>query len=420
MDLRIIIIQVLNNYKKVWGCGRETCRSFGINEVSEMDEISEIMENNLSKKILSAALVLFLLGCGIQYFIKPKSVSCEKQIFAMNTIMTFEAHGRKAEEAVNAVIEEMNRLDALLSTGNEMSEISGVNRNGEGEISEDTEKILVRALDIYEQTEGAFDCTIYPLMKLWGFDTKEYHVPTEEELKKTLVLVDSSQVRIVDMYEVLETDDEAEEKAEEIDEDVSEESEEELQIAKEWRQVILGGNQEIDLGGIAKGYASDRAIEIFEAYGIESGIVSLGGNVKTLNKNAEGDSWKIGIRDPEGENSDVLAVVEVENQAVVTSGGYERYFEENGETYIHIIDPATGYPAENGLVSVTIISEEGMLADALSTALYIMGEEKAVEYWQKSEENFEFVLVADDGEILVTEGLVENMNIQKEYSVVKR
>lgn len=390
------------------------------------------MDRKKSMGILAVAFLLILIGCGVQYLVKPKNISCEKQIFAMNTIMTFEAYGEKAEEAVDAAIEEMNRLDKLLSTGNDASEISLINKSGEGEVSEDTEKILKRALEIYEQTEGVFDCTIYPLMKVWGFTTKEYHVPTNEELEEVLGLVDSTKINIVD--EDMLTDINVQDNKVESDDIAVDDSGIDASGVNDLvtgtsnvsdarlrdTYVQLGTDQEIDLGGIAKGYASDRAIEIFKEYDIESGMVSLGGNVKTLNKNPKGQSWKIGIRNPEGESSDILAVVEVENKAVVTSGGYERYFEENGETYIHIIDPVTGYPAENSLVSVTIVSEDGMLADALSTALYIMGEEKAVEFWQKSDEEFEFVLITDVGDVIVTSGLENSLSFDGEYSVIEK
>lgn len=356
------------------------------------------------KKSYGILIIMFLIlagGCLIQTLVKPKKESCEKQIFAMNTVMMFQAYGENAEEAVDAAIAEINRLSALLSISEENSEVSILNKNGEGIVSEDTVKILERALYIYEQTEGAFDCTIYPLMKLWGFPTKKYHVPSEQEIKETLLLVDFSKIEISDIELV------------ELQEKMTE------GLASSSKYVHLGEKQEIDLGGIAKGYASDRAIEIFKEYGIESGMVSLGGNIKTLNKKADGSSWNIGIRDPNGENTDSIAAIKIESKAVVTSGGYERYFEENGETYIHIIDTETGYPAENGLVSVTIISEDGMLADALSTSLYILGTEKSIAFWKNSAEEFEMILITENGEILVTAGLEGSISVKGEYKIIK-
>lgn len=241
--------------------------------------------------------------------------------------------------------------------------------------------------------------TVYPLMQLWGFPTGDYRVPTQEEISSTLSLVDAAQIQI------------------------------------EGAQVTLGSGQQVDLGGIAKGYASDRVMELYREYGVTSGMVSLGGNIETLGTKPDGTDWKIGIRNPEitaasdigSGTEDVLLALEVENRAVITSGGYERYFEENGETYIHILDPRTGYPADSGLLSVTVVSEKGMLADALSTSLYIMGEADAAEYWRihgNDEGNsFELVLVDTSGKVYATEGLrdkIEMRDAAQRLEIVER
>ena len=171
----------------------------------------------------------------------------------------------------------------------------------------------------------------------------------------------------------------------------------------------LGNNQKLDLGGIAKGYTSARVMEIFREYGITSGMVSLGGNVQTFNTGRDGFLWKIGIQNPNGQQGSLLAVLSVENKAVITSGGYERYFEEDGNTYIHILNPKTGYPADSGLVSVSVISENGMLADALSTSLYLMGEEQAAGYWRTHADEFDMILETEDGTLYVTEGISQEI-----------
>ncbi len=336
--------------------------------------------------ILGALSLLLVAGCILQYRKDTKETVCTRQLFAMDTVMSFTAYGSKAEEAVDAAMKEIERLDALLSTGNESSEISQLNAAGSFLVSEDTLEILEEAESIWQSTGGLFDVTIYPLMQLWGFPTGDYRVPTQEEISGTLSLVDAARMQI------------------------------------EGAQVTLGEGQQVDLGGIAKGYASDRVMELYREYGVTSGMVSLGGNIETLGIKPDGSSWKIGIRNPEttsGSGSgteDVLLALEVENQAVITSGGYERYFEENGETYIHILDPRTGYPAASGLLSVTVVSEHGMLADALSTSLYIMGVTDAEEYWREygndEEKEFELILVDTDGQIYVTEGLRDKIELQ--------
>lgn len=308
--------------------------------------------------------------------------SCTRELFAMDTVMSFTAYGKNCEKAVEAAVQEVQRLDALLSTGDASSEISGLNRTGGGEISEDTAELFKRGMDIYEKTDGLFDFTIYPLMELWGFPSKEYHVPTKEELKGVLPLVDASKVSF--------TEDEAH----------------------------LGEGQQVDFGGIAKGYTSARVMEIYQEYGVSSGIVSLGGNVQVYGEKPDGSLWRIGIRDPEGGPEDMVAVLEAEDCAVVTSGGYERYFEEDGNTYIHILNPKTGYPAEGDLVSVTVVSEDGTLADALSTSLYIMGMEDAVSYWKRYRDDFEMILITKNGVIYATEGISGQIQSRREIQII--
>ncbi len=338
-----------------------------------------------NRKILQGilgAVFLILAACGImEYHQGAGTRTCTRELFAMDTVMSFTAYGRNAEAAVEAAVEEVKRLDALLSTGSASSEVSMLNREGTGTVSEDTAVLFRRGMDIYGQTGGLFDLTVYPLMRLWGFPTKEYHVPSEAELQEVLSLVDASR------------------------------------IFAEGNEIRLGAGQQVDLGGIAKGYTSGRIMEIYEEYGISSGMVSLGGNVQVLGEKPDGMLWRIGIKDPSGEQ-ELAAVVSVENCAVVTSGGYERYFEEDGNTYIHILDPRTGYPASGDLASVTVVSADGTLADALSTSLYIMGVEDAVSYWRMHGEDFEMVLITDGGVIYATEGISGGLESEREIVVI--
>ena len=169
-------------------------------------------------------------------------------------------------------------------------------------------------------------------------------------------------------------------------------------------------------------YTGDRLMELFRQAGAASAYVNLGGNVQVLGSSPDGDPWRIGIRDPEGE--DYAAVVEVTDQAVVTSGAYERYFEQDGVRYGHIIDPSTGYPADSGLASVTIVSPSGTLADALSTALFVMGPDRAAEYW-RGRDDFDFILIGKDGSITISEGIEDSFSFSGEqgsvaFEVVRR
>ena len=334
--------------------------------------------------LLSIIVAGLAAGCILKYSRQSHAREYSRQFFAMDTVMSFTAYGERGEEAVEAAVQEVERLDALLSTGIAESEVSRINASGEGDLSEDTEKILSEGLTIWKQTGGLFDVTIYPLMQLWGFPTGNYHVPTKEELKQTMSLVDSSEVIL------------------------------------DGNHVTLGEKQKMDLGGIAKGYTSNRIMEIFQEYGVTSALVSLGGNVQTLGKKPDGTDWQVGIQNPDNVQGDLLGAVAVQDQAVITSGGYERYFEENGQTYIHILDPRTGCPAESGLTSVTIVSSNGMLADALSTSLYIMGLDEAEAYWRIYADEFDMILMTDDGTVYVTEGIRDRFRTKGKMEVLYR
>ena len=183
-------------------------------------------------------------------------------------------------------------------------------------------------------------------------------------------------------------------------------------IRRERNRVALGTGQQIDLGGIGKGYASQRACEILKQAGIESALLSLGGNIQCIGTKPDGSPWNIGIRDPFGDESALYAAVKVEDQAVITSGGYERFFEdpETGKIYRHILDPRTGYPAQSGLRSVSIISN----------ALYIMGLEQATEYWRSHADSFEAILISGDGTLYATSGLTGRISSEHEIVFLSR
>ena len=174
----------------------------------------------------------------------------------------------------------------------------------------------------------------------------------------------------------------------------------------------------IDFGGIAKGYTSSRIMDIYKDNGITSGLVNLGGNVQALGTKTDGTKWKIAVQSPD-DTEDYLGILSVQDKAVITSGGYERYFEQDGVTYHHIIDPKTGYPAENGLVSVTIVSSDGTLADGLSTSLFIMGEEKAADFWREHKDEFDAILMSDDGTLYVTEGLENDFSTERTVEIIR-
>ncbi|MCR4842310.1 MAG: FAD:protein FMN transferase [Eubacterium sp.] len=343
------------------------------------------------KKIISAALLLMLLlmtGCGALTGSDSATGDTtasgsatdvaddeefSQQVFAMDTYMTVTAYGPHGEEAVDQATAEIERLDSLFSVGDENSDISKVNAAGGGTVSSDTAYLIARSGELYDMTGGLFDISVYPLMDLWGFTTLNYQVPDEASLADALALVDGSAVNV-------------DEETGEVSFDIE--------------------GMEIDLGGIAKGYTSGRIMEIFEDCGVESGLVSLGGNVQLYGSKTDGSDWRIAIQNPDADE-DYIAVVETSDKAIITSGGYERYFEEDGVVYHHIVDPTTGYPADSGLQSVSIVSADGTLADGLSTALFIMGLDDAIAFYQAHSQAFDIILYTDDGELYVSEGIAD-------------
>ena len=246
-----------------------------------------------------------------------------------------------------------------------------------GELGEELIPILRAAETYRRETDGAFDITVAPVMSAWGFAAGSFRVPSQAELDGLLELVDGSAVGV------------------------------------EGRTVTLGPGQAIDLGGIAKGYAADKIVGVLREHDVPRANINLGGNVLAYDGRPDGTPWRVAIQDPArvGEQDGFAGVLALTDSFAVTSGGYQRYFEQDGKTYHHIIDPATGYPAENGLVSVTVeadaVEGAGAMCDALSTALFVMGEEQALEYWRSSGYEFELVLVTEDGRVLVTEGLAD-------------
>ena len=319
--------------------------------------------------VCGLALLLFftLCGCGAQ--------RQTGEWFAMDTVMTAAVYG--SADALDAVEAETYRLDALLAAQKDDSEIAAVN-DGAEVVSEETAALLRRALEIAAETNGAYDPTVYPLMRAWGFTDGNYRVPADAELDALLQTTGWTEVSV------------------------------------DGTTASLPGGFALDLGGIGKGYAAGRCKEILKAHGVTSALLSLGGNVSALGSKPDGTAWTVAIEDPDG--GDYLGTVQIADQCVVTSGGYQRYFEQDGVRYWHILDPETGKPARSGMKSVTIVSADDTLADALSTALFVMGPERAADFWRVHRAEFGAVWLTDDWRLFVTEGLT--LTTEREYEVV--
>ncbi|MGX8686817.1 MAG: FAD:protein FMN transferase [bacterium] len=355
------------------GCGKEKTPSSSGEGSSEAGEMGDSGETSPARQEDIIGEVTVSEKDGLTY--------AEVDVYAMTTPMQLKAYGDRAPEAVQAAAEEIVRLDRLLSVGNPESEIGVINAEGKGQVSADTLAMLKKAVRVHERSEGALDISVYPMMELWGFTTEKYRVPSQEEIERLLPLVDQ------DLMEIEEKE--------------------------EGALVRLSEGQGIDLGAVAKGFTSERVAEIFKSYGLESGLIYLGGNVQCLGSKPGGADWRIGIQDP-GNSMGMIGVLAVSGKAVITSGAYERFFkdEETGKTYHHILDPSSGYPAETGVSSVTIVSPDGTLADSLSTACFVMGLDKSVEYWRQYGDDFEMIIMDEEGLIHLTEGLEQTFAAQ--------
>lgn len=323
----------------------------------------------------------FLSACSNAEIKSDASNEAEKAVYAMDTIMTLKAYGENAKKAVEDAEGEIKRLDNNLRRGSTDSEIYRVNTEKSAEVSADTAKLVNDALSICISTDGAFDITIAPVMDLWGFYTKEFYVPDSDEISAALSRVDYKNISV------------------------------------DGNVISVSGTSQLDLGGIAKGFLSGRITEIFKENGVTSGIISLGGNVQALGSKPDGTDWRVAIQNPDDDT--YIGTISVMDKAVITSGGYQRFFERNGVIYHHIIDPKTGYPANSGLKSVSIVSESGTLADGLSTALFVMGLDKGTEYW-RTHDGFDVVFLTDDNSIYITDGLEDIFESEYDYSVIKK
>lgn len=299
--------------------------------------------------------------------------------FAMDTYLTFTAYGANAEGALRQAEDRIAELEGLWSVTDTDSEIYKVNHSGGQPVAvrEETEELVSFALAMAEETDGALEPTIYPVLTAWGFTTDENHVPVENEIVEQLASVGYDRVHVEDGEITLET------------------------------------GTMLDLGAVGKGFAGDEVVQILRENGVSSALLDIGGNIQAIGTKPDGSYWRVGLKDPFSEG--VLGVLQVADEAVVTSGSYERYFiGEDGKRYGHIIDPATGYPVDNGLVSVTVLSGEGKLCDALSTALFVKGLEGAEKYWRQRRD-FDMILITEDGNIYVTEGIRNRFTLQGEY-----
>ena len=336
------------------------------------------MTKRMLTAVLTVALTLSLTACGEG---QQQEMGETRTVYTMDTVMNLTAYGENASAALDAAEETLRTLDAKLDRHDETSTVSALNRDGTVEDAE-----LAQLTDIAQTigalSGGAFDPTVAPVMDAWDFTGDAPRVPSDEELSALLAHVGLEKLSV------------------------------------DGNTIALSDGAQLDLGGIAKGYAAGRVRTILREAGVTSAIISLGGNVAAVGKKPDGSAWTVGLQDPDRPEA-YFGTVSIEDACVVTSGAYQRYFEENGVCYHHILDPHTGCPAESGVKSVSVVAQDDTLADALSTALFVMGLDAGAELWNSSGLSFEAVFVTDDNTVWITPGLAGRYRSDRPYQILE-
>ncbi len=341
----------------------------------------------LKSRLLFPILMLLFLtlfsGCG------QETPQVQRSAVLMDTVITIRASGEQAEPAVEASMKRMEELDRMLSEEYPDSAVNELNRAAGREyvrVPDEVWHILQLSRKYSALTNGAWDITLGKPIALWGIGTDHPRIPLEEELENARKNCGWQRLKLreKDQSVLLEQEDMA-----------------------------------IHFGGIAKGYALDEIRKIFKSYKIENGLIDMGASsLYALGKNEKGAPWMIGIRHPRSEKS-LLAKLPLTNQMLSTSGDYERFFEENGKRYHHILDPRTCRPADNGLTSVTVVisdsmEDAGIISDLLSTAVFVMGPRTGRDFLEQCPDIISAELTTSDGKIMTVHGM-KLQEISKDY-----
>ncbi len=303
-----------------------------------------------------------------------------KTEFVLGTVVTIKLYDNATEEVFTKVFDKLREIENKMTINSEDSEVISINTNAGKDpikVSDDTFYVINKGKYFSELSMGRFEISIGPLVKLWNIGSEDAKVPTREEIENKKSLIDFNNV-------------------------ILNESEKTVMLKEE--------GMTLDLGGIAKGYGADEVVKILREYGVEHAIVNLGGNVFAYGNKPDDTPWRVGVQNPKSPRGDYIGIAEVVNQTVVTSGIYERYFEEDGKKYHHILDADTGYPVENNLAGVSIIADSSIEADSLSTAVFAMGIDEGMNLIE-SLDNAEAVFVTKDSQVYITSGLKDSFKL---------
>jgi len=311
--------------------------------------------------LLLVAIFILLSGCD------GKVISEKQSFLSLGTVCAVTLPKGTRQSVYDEVKKEVVSVNDRFSRTAENSELYRLNKEKSIIASEEFYALMQKAIAMAKLSDGAFDPAIGGITALWNIATDHPRVPSAEEIAE----VDRSWTDI-------------------MMDDAS-------------RRITIPVTMDVDLGGIAKGYAADKAKKILETHQIRSGLINLGGNIYAIGGKEDGDAWRIGLRDPKGQEGTAFIIINLKDEAVVTSGGYERYFVQNGKTYIHILDAKTGYPANSDLLSSSIVGKDSAICDALSTAVFVLGSEKGLALIN-SMNGYACVLMKNDGTLLFSKG----------------
>ena len=313
-------------------------------------------------------------------FISCGEKTSSTSLNAMDTFMTIQAYGKKPDMALEKTKQLIYQIEKNISTTNKASDVYRLNHGENISVSNDTLTLTKYGIDFAKQTDGVFNPALYPVTSAWGFTTGDYKVPSQNQIEKLLPLTDYTKIQI------------------------------------DGSSINLEDGMALDFGAIGKGYTGDEVIKLLKDNGIKSALLDLGGNIQALGRKADGKEWTIGIKSPW--TGKAAAAIKIADRAVITSGGYERFFTaDDGHNYIHIFDSKTGRPVDNGIAGVTIITESGLYADALSTTMFVMGLENAAAYWRHNSD-FEMIIFTENQDLYYTEGLQEKLNLLADFNSV--
>ena len=304
----------------------------------------------------------------------------EKIGYALDTQIRIVVYDKGIDtDILNKAYNEILRLEKVLSNFNNNSETYILNKNKELTVSDELKSIILSGIEITNKTSKNYDLTIYPLSEIWNYKNK--NVPHPDKIKEVKSLVGIENVKV------------------------------------DGCKVTLLNNAKIDVSSLAKGYIADSVIDLLKNNGIKNALVDAGGNIKVMGSvKGEGSSFKIGIKDPNSKETQSLGYIELKDKSIVTSGIYERNFTYNDKIYHHIIDPKTGYPSENDVVSASVICENSMIADAYATGVVVMGADKGLKLIEENKD-LECIIVKKDNTIIVSSGIKNFKLTNDDYKI---